>query len=444
MFQAKMGGFAVRHSTILFLLVALLTLAAPSWLVAQWVQTSLDSEDVRSFAAIGSNLFAGTWEGGVFLSTNNGTSWTPVNTGLTTTNVYALAVNGTNLFAGTYGDGGVYLSTNNGTSWTAVDSGLTNNVVFALAASGTNLFAGTWGGGVFLSTNNGTSWTAVKTGLTTTIVRALAMSGTNLFAGTRGGVFLSTNNGMNWSTASTDLSDTTVWALAVSGMNLSAGTGVAILDQPRRGGGVLVSTNNGTSWSVANNGFPYDSVTQQYPSVICFATDGPNLFAGTGICSPYGCLGGIFLSTNYGTSWTAVYSDSGQSWNGPVNALAVFGTNLSAGTGWGGVWRRPLSEMITSVERVSSDLPTGYSLSQNYPNPFNPSTAIRFSVPQRSFVTLRIFDLLGREVTTLVSEEIDAGPYTTQWNALGMASGVYFYRLQAGEVTETKRLMLLR
>ena len=128
--------------------------------------------------------------GGVFLSTNNGTSWTAVNTGLTNTFVSSLAVSGTNLFAGTGADfggpggDGVFLSTNNGTSWTAVNTGLTNTVVLALAVSGTNLFAGT-DGGVFLSTNNGTSWTAVNTGLTSTLMSgALAVSGTNLFAGT--------------------------------------------------------------------------------------------------------------------------------------------------------------------------------------------------------------------------------------------------------------------
>jgi hypothetical protein len=131
----------------------------------------------------GTNLFAGTWGDGVFLSTNNGTNWTAVNNGLTNTFVRALAVSGTNLFAGTVEGGGVFLSTNNGTSWTAI--GLTNTDVNALAISGTNLFAGTWGGGVFLSTSNGASSTA--TGLTNTSVTALAVSGTNLFAGTGGG-----------------------------------------------------------------------------------------------------------------------------------------------------------------------------------------------------------------------------------------------------------------
>ncbi|MBK9334994.1 MAG: hypothetical protein IPM96_21975 [Ignavibacteria bacterium] len=93
-----------------------------------------------------------------------------------------MVVCGTNLFAGTLG--GVFLTTNNGTSWTAVNNGLTNNSIYSLTVSNMNLYAGTDGDGVFLTTNNGTSWTAVNNGLMNTSVSSLAVSGTNLFAGT--------------------------------------------------------------------------------------------------------------------------------------------------------------------------------------------------------------------------------------------------------------------
>jgi hypothetical protein len=83
-------------------------------------------------------------------------------------------------------------------------------------------------------------------------------------------------------------------------------------------------------------------------------------------------------------------------------------------------------------------------LDQNYPNPFNPSTTISFSLPSKSFVSLKIFDALGREVSVVVFEELPAGNYSRQWNASNMASGVYFYRLQAGMFADMKRLLLLR
>jgi hypothetical protein len=141
-------GVKHMHKVRSILVLFLLSLMHAGVAHAQWVQTNGPYGGmIISFAVSGTNLFAGTDSGGVFLSTNNGTSWTVVNNGLTNTDVYALAVSGTNLFAGT--GGGVFLSTNNGTSWTEVNNGLTNTHVYTLAVSGTNLFAGTLGGGVW-------------------------------------------------------------------------------------------------------------------------------------------------------------------------------------------------------------------------------------------------------------------------------------------------------
>jgi len=385
----------------LFVVVCLSTHTNP--LHAQWIQTNGPySGIVNAFAVCGTNLFAGTYGSGVFLSANNGTSWTAAKTGLTNPFINALAVSpasdgtgGTNLFAGT--NGGVFLSANNGTNWTPVNTGLTNTTVRALAFSGTNLFAGT-DGGVFLSANNGTSWTEANTGLTNTYVKSLAVSpasdgtgGTNLFAGTYdGGVFLSVNNGTSWTAESTGLMNTDVRALALS--PASDGTG------------------------------------------------GTNLFAGTN-------GSGVFLSTNNGTSWTA---ESIGLMNTDVRALALSpasdgtgGMNLFAGTS-GGVWRRPLSEMMTSVETLSTKVPTNSGLDQNYPNPFNPTTTISFRLPSQSYVSLKVFNSLGREVSILLEKKLSAGTYVERWDAQGLPSGVYFCRLQTGSFTETKKILLQR
>ena len=92
----------------------------------------------------------------------------------------------------------------------------------------------------------------------------------------------------------------------------------------------------------------------------------------------------------------------------------------------------------------NSLLPKTTALMQNYPNPFNPSTTITFSVGMNSYTSLRVYDVLGREVATIVSEVMQAGNYSRQWNAEKLPSGVYFYRLQASSFTETKKLILLR
>lgn len=99
----------------------------------------------------------------------------------------------------------------------------------------------------------------------------------------------------------------------------------------------------------------------------------------------------------------------------------------------------------TSVaDKLDNNHPYKYTLDQNYPNPFNPSTTISFSLLSKSFVSLKVFDLIGREVTTIVSEELSAGTYSRQLNGSGLASGVYFYRLRVGSITETKKLVVLR
>jgi len=252
--------------------------------------------------------------------------------------IYCFAVNGSNLFAGTFG--GVFLSTNNGTSWTAVNTGLTNTSVLSLAVNGSNLFAGTLGG-VFVSTNNGTSWTAASTGLTNNIVRSFAVNGSNLFAGTQGGVFL--------------------------------------------------STNNGTSWTAVNTGLPS----------------------------------------------TTVY------------ALTVNGSNLFAGTAGNGVWRRPLSEMVTGVEDDFSQVPVGFTLEQNYPNPFNPTTTIRYQLPKATQVVLKIYSIFGQEVRMLVNARQPAGVNAVVWDGRDesgkeVSSGIYIYRLQTGESIQSRKMSFVR
>lgn len=99
---------------------------------------------------------------------------------------------------------------------------------------------------------------------------------------------------------------------------------------------------------------------------------------------------------------------------------------------------------ITNIGEEASVIPIIFELMQNYPNPFNPTTTIPFSLPSKSFVSLKVFDALGRELSILLAEELPAGTYARQWNAANMSSGIYFYRLQAGSFSETKKLVLMR
>ena len=114
-------------------------------------------------------------------------------------------------------------------------------------------------------------------------------------------------------------------------------------------------------------------------------------------------------------------------------------------TGWDAndlIWYE--NDIINDVEPLINIIPTHYELSQNYPNPFNPVTTINYQIPEISFVTLKVYDVLGDEIETLVNEEKQAGTYELTWYAENLPSGVYFYRLQAGDFIQTKKMVLMK
>jgi hypothetical protein len=388
---------------------------------SQWVQMSNgigNEEFVLSLAVSGTYIFAGTSGIGVYRSTNNGTSWTQ--TSLNNKTILSLAVSGTYIFAGTAGVG-VYRSTNNGTSWT--QTSLNNQIVYSLMSLGTYIFAGT-GNGIYRSTNNGTNWT--QSGLNTSIsVYSLAVSGNNtIFAGTwSNGIYMSTNNGTNWPL--TVLTERTIYSFATNGDNVFAGT---YFSYPGAGdGGVYRSENNGMSWfhTALNN-----------QSVFSLCVSGNNVFAGTADGA------GVYLSKNNGVSW--IQRNEGFSVTSTVRALLITNNYIFAGTNGNSVWRRGLSEILTDYQQISELTPASYSLHQNYPNPFNPSTNIRYDIPKNGFVKLVVYDMLGKEIETLVNEKQSAGTCEATFDATNYVSGVYFYRLTTNGFSETKRMILLK
>lgn len=110
---------------------------------------------------------------------------------------------------------------------------------------------------------------------------------------------------------------------------------------------------------------------------------------------------------------------------------------------YSGFWYVYLNDIITSVEDQEI-IPTVFKLEQNYPNPFNPSTIIKFGIPERSNVLIKIYDILGSEVITLVNEEMEVGWYKKEFNANGFASGMYIYRMKAGNFVSTKKMLMIK
>ncbi len=405
----------------MFSILVLLFMATGSTL-SQWVLVNNPFGGgyvrVNCFESIGSKIFAGCTGGGVFSSTDNGANWTAVNTGLKSKEINSLAVRGTTLFAGTgqFTAAGLYATTNEGTTWDSIDASIGG----PFASIGTRFF-GSGSAGVYVSTNNGTGWTPVSTGLPSG-GGALAVLDTNLFLAAYSfpnGAFRSTNYGGIWSPVNTGLPNNPFLnSIFSNGKNLFAGV---------FNGGLYLSTDKGSTWNPGSNGLPSSNELH-------FEASGSTIFVGT-----YGT--GVYTSGNDGASWTE--ANTGLP-NKVVRSIKVIGSYVFIGLYEGTVYRRPLAQMVTSVTPSGKEVPDSYDLAQNYPNPFNPSTTIQFSIPVSEVVTLKVFNALGEEVAQLVSRNMNAGTYSAEWNAAGLSSGVYYYRLEAGRFVETRKLVLVK
>lgn len=385
---------------------------------AQWVRldSGMGGADIRSFTVNGNRLFAGTSGNGIFVSTNNGTSWDLTFLGLWGRCFASLSANGNNIFVGTsggpIGTDGVYLSTNNGTNWALTS--LNNLFINALAVNGNSVFAGTDDYGAYFSTDNGTNW--VQTGLNNRTILSLAVNGNNVYAGSLSyGLYISTNNGSSWTQSA--LNNVSVASIAVNGNNIFGGT---------LNNGVYYSDNNGASWIHTS----LDTVTQ----VTSIIVSGSNVFAGS-------YFSGFCVSSDNGGNW--IQRNEGFVYGVSLRILFLANNYVFAGTPAYGVFRRPISDII-GINTISSEIPKDFQLSQNYPNPFNPSTNIQFQVSITQFVELKVYDALSKEVCMLVNEQLKPGTYDVNWNAVDFPSGIYFYRLNAGIFLETKKMILIK
>jgi len=292
---------------------------------AQWVKLNVTFvSDVRAFGVSDTNLFAGSDDEGIFLTTNNGESWTAI-ADIYGVNAFAVSANiegGVTIFAASSDpfSGGVYRSTDNGASWIPVNEGLTDRHVHAVGLninedSSTKIFAGT-ANGVFISTNNGAIWDSINNGFipsyASNAVSAFSVYGSVVYAATGAfGVFITTNNGSNWSAINNGLSNSIRTIATIrSGDDtiLFAGTFT---------GGVFRSTNNGRNWEPTNTGLASKVI-------YCFAIVDDEK-GKTSIFTGISAGAGVYLSTDLGVSWTGVDSGLATQFPPSVFSLAICG-----------------------------------------------------------------------------------------------------------------------
>lgn len=393
----------------------------------------------------------------LFRSSNNGQNWTEITIANAQTGSIAFNELG-HLFVGNLL--GIYRSTNNGDNWTQINNGINVGSFIAVNDFSFNSlgtiyvglgggFSGTTSKGVFYSTNNGDNWFELNDGLINNTVRSLTVDQDNfLYAGnTEGQVYKSTNP----STANT-LSKT-LTALNISVSNIQSAISTITFTPPDK------QNVNYSQQTISSVQIRLNEVLHTRTGDLTFTIEHLGIIQT--VIFEVGVDGQDFISTILGDDNTIPIANGTAPFTGyyiPTNSLSVFNGfspfgdwTLTITDGYAGndgilnSWSLNISlDGATDIEKENELILNNLSLSQNYPNPFNPSTSIQYAVSSRQFVTLKVFDLLGREVVTLVNEEKPAGVYEVTFDATGLSSGVYLYKLIAGNYSETKKMILIR
>lgn len=420
-----------------------------------------------------------TNDGGVWKSTDRGTTWSNMNGSLTLTQFYRIASdpsNASHIIGGTQdngsqrtlgttnwtaafgGDGGevcfhsvnpqyilgetqnngLQRSQNGGSSWSSATSGISGTASWVAPILSHPDSAGifyTARQQVFKSTNWGASWTAISSGTSGTIREmAICTSSPEIMFATSGSVvFKSTDRGYTFANSSAGIPNKTNTSINIH----PDSSNIAILTQSGFGGGhIFKTTDGGASWfNISSNlpDSPANDALIYYPgastSVYLIATDV-----------------GVFITNNYGNSWTELAS-------GLPNTVAIHldynraSNKLRIGTHGRGVYE---ITNLTGITSITNEIPESFILEQNYPNPFNPVTTLKYRIPELSYVSLKVYNVMGSEIETLSDNIHNKGTYEIRFDGNSLSSGVYYYKISVNALNnsavynETKSMILLK
>lgn len=415
-------------------------------------------------------VYTGTQRKGVYVSNDGGQTWIERNNGIKLHNLTGLEFkSGNQIFlASAYG---MYYSDNGGTSWNERSGTIPGGNIYSIGKGNDgSIYAGTSAFGVYKTSDNGLSWNAVNNGLPSgSRIGGIEVLPDNSLIAFKDALnfdtlklYRSTNGGDQWNEIHVNNADLLSSHFDVDGQGNIYMAGFTMFLE----GQLVRSTNAGSTFETINTGssLRFDHFTA-----------GENEIYGIDYDK-------IYRSTNQGSNWVQLaLGPWGNNRIGPLRVSSdgdlylYAGVNIYISEDGGQIWSisntglsSPLSfkdfafdenefaYIFTYEEGVfKSDSPTGiqvtgnilpekFNLSQNYPNPFNPVTQIKFDLPQNSLVQLTIYDITGKEITKLVNGSMQQGSYSYSFDAGGHPSGVYFYRLDAGKFTDTKRMILVK
>ena len=402
-----------------------------------WVQqtsgTNVNLEDIQFIDA--NNGWAVGWDNTILKTTDGGQTWVTKRSIVKGPFIYGVYFWDANKGWAAEDNGSILSTTDGGETWSEKSTSAPYLIDFDFVDANNGwAFGGL--GAILHTTDGGTHWTSQNTKQGNDFYAGKFFNAdTGVAVGYLGRCIRTTDGGNTWQQTSSYLAESFD---DLSFINSTEGWAVGPLDTNTV---IAHTTDGGQNWIKQKqlNGMNLDGI---------FFIDSQNGWASGGATGINRIQHGVILhTTDGGTSWEQSNFYFSNFYN-----LKAF-SFIDANTGWivgdAGIILHTTNGGVASVKEITGNaLPKQFVLRQNYPNPFNPSTTIEFSIPKQSFVTLKVYDLLGREIATLVNKELMSGSYKTEFNASSakskLASGIYLYRLNADGNVQTKKLMLMK
>jgi photosystem II stability/assembly factor-like uncharacterized protein len=417
------------------------------------------------------NGFAAGEEGIILKTTDGGENWIEISKTLSADLNKTFFINSQSGWIAC-DEGKVLMTTDAGENWVLQNTPTSNSLRDIYFINSDLGWAAGTAGSILHTTNGGTNWFSQNSGITS-IINSIhfADSLTGFSVGVGGRILKTTDGGINWNNISISNSAYLSKIACVT----EAEAWIAGFDNSEYKSLLLRTTDGGTSWGHL---LSVDSLALYGLSIKDFS-----VITGGGKLTTNGTDMRIYRTDNNGAFWNLIYSDLNTNvynyiWDmkiSPMNNISAISKNKYLFSSDNGInWQvqsfageeissinysdnsvgwisgknslllKNINGGVTQFNFYEIDIPADYSLSQNYPNPFNPVTKINYSLALSGKAIMKIYDVLGREIRTLVNEYKQAGNHTVEFNAAGLASGVYIYQLRADEYLKAKKMLLVK
>jgi photosystem II stability/assembly factor-like uncharacterized protein len=361
--------------------------------------------------------YLGDEYGTILKTTNGGNEWNEKSTGGREFifSIYFPSPNTGYAMKG-YSPGKVLKTTNTGNSWFEISNSTLNHFNSSLYFTDENTGYAAMDY-VKKTIDGGLNWEIQNTGISTPHSIYFINGETGYSSGSGGAISKTTNSGSIWNLQNSGITDR---LLSIHFVNSSVG--YVCGDE----GTILKSTNGGQIWTHQNSGISSTLTSVSFTDMSkghVTSVDGKVLYTSDG-----------------GTTWSIQHSENNyfgvvQFLNQDVGYIAPFGSYILKTTTGG---------ILTGFNTAQIELPKEFYLSQNHPNPFNPNTVISYQLTVSSFISLKVYDVLGIEVATLINEKQNSGSYHVEFDGSNFPSGIYFYKLITGEFSEVKKMTMIK